>query len=288
MKTIRILTIGNSFSDNAITFLEDIARGTDKVRFKVGRASLGGCSLEKHRNLARFTALFPAYGPYQATGVSDDDAKRFTLQELLAQQQWDVVTLQQVSHQSWRLDTFQPYLNELCTLVQEYAPQAEIVLHQTWAYRSDSPYLIENALTQEAMHQAITSNYRHLAREYGFQILPSGPAVHRARQTEGHRFMAPDPLFDYDNPMPLTLPCQDHSLAAGWGWDIETTPDGIPRMTLDANHLNTRGCYLAGAVWFSVLSGLDIGTSAFTPNNIDPEDLAFLRDIARATVNSEP
>ena len=48
MQTIRLLTIGNSFADNAITFLQPLAESTGRVRFEIGTANIGGCSLEKH------------------------------------------------------------------------------------------------------------------------------------------------------------------------------------------------------------------------------------------------
>ena len=61
------------------------------------------------------------------------------------------------------------------------------------------------------------------------------------------------------------------------------TGAGIPQLALDANHLNARGCYLCSAVWFEALTGLSIHDSRFTPNDLDPKDAAFLRDIAHAT-----
>ena len=54
-RIIRLLTIGNSFAGNTLTFLQDIAAPVDGVRFEIGRANLGGCSLQKHSNLAEFT-----------------------------------------------------------------------------------------------------------------------------------------------------------------------------------------------------------------------------------------
>ena len=41
MQTIRLLTIGNSFADNAITFLQPLAESTGRVRFEIGTANIG-------------------------------------------------------------------------------------------------------------------------------------------------------------------------------------------------------------------------------------------------------
>lgn len=73
--------------------------------------------------------------------------------------------------------------------------------------------------------------------------------------------------------------------ALGWKWAIESTPDGIPRIYQDATHLNAKGCYLAGAVWFSVLTGLHIDTNIFMPSEIPVEDVAFLRSVAASTAS---
>lgn len=66
----------------------------------------------------------------------------------------------------------------------------------------------------------------------------------------------------------------------GWYWAMEGTPDGVPQMCLDPKRPNARGCYLAGAVWFSVMTGLPVDASTLMPDEPPPEDVAFLRDIA--------
>ena len=286
MKTIRLLTIGNSFSNNALHYLEDIAAGTGRVRFEVGRVSLGGCSLEKHWNLAQYSAAHPEFRPYALAQSPDGEPVMANLRTALTHEPWDIVTLQQASPQSWIRESFQPYLGQLCDMARELAPQAEIMLHQTWAYRTDSPFLVENSLTQDIMHQRIEANYRDYGRELGCRVLPCGTAIQLARQAPGRQFLWPETDFDYRNSGPPSLPQQAHSFAVGWSWAIEGTPDGIPQMCLDPKHLSARGCYLAGCVWFSAMTGLPIDASTFMPDDIPPEDVAFLRGIATQAVNA--
>lgn len=282
MKTVRLLTIGNSFSDNAVTYLADMAASSRKVRIEIGRANLGGCSLERHWNLAVYTARQPEFKTYGLGRGSDGTSNRANLQDALRAEPWDFVTLQQVSAQSWRRESFQPWLGQLHGLIRELAPQAEILLHQTWAYRSDSPFLPENGLTQETMFERIRETYRHYGAALGCRILPAGEAVQRARRAPGRAFVWPEPDYDYPNPQAPALPRQEHSLAVGWHWAIAETHDGIPKLRLDANHLNAEGCYLAGAVWFETLTGLDARTIRFHPPQIDSRTAAFLRKTAHA------
>jgi hypothetical protein len=284
MKTLRLLTIGNSFADNALTYLEAMAASTKRVRFRVGRTNLGGCSLEKHWNLAAYTRSHPEYKPYNLGPSRSGASRPVTLQEALVAENWDFVTLQQVSAQSWRRESFEPYLGKLHALVRERAPRAKILLHQTWAYRADSPFLPENSMTQELMFERIRETYRHFAARYKCGLLPSGEAVQRARRAPGHAFCWPEPGFDYQHARAPALPRQEHSLAVGWHWAISWTADGIPAMRLDANHLNAEGCYLAGAVWFEALTGLDVREVSFRPAGIPAKTRAFLRDTAHEAV----
>ncbi len=284
MKTIRLLTIGNSFSENALTYLAQIAQSEGQVQFLVGRASLGGCSLEKHWNLSVYTAAHPEYKTYSLGKLSGDSTVQANLQEALAAEKWDMVTMQQVSHKSWRLDTFEPFLGQLVALAGSLAPQAEILLHQTWAYRSDSPFLPDNGLTQALMHERIGAAYRHYAEKYGCRILRSGEAINRARTAAGHQYLWPEPDCQYRFGTAPALPKQENSLAAGWYWAIRETPEGVPELRLDANHLNARGNYLAGCVWYETLTGLPTSDGTFAPDTLDPADAAFLRQIAHATV----
>ncbi|MBN2711397.1 MAG: DUF4886 domain-containing protein [Planctomycetes bacterium] len=286
MKTIRLLTIGNSFSNNALTFLADIAASGGEVTFDVGKASLGGCSLEKHWNIATYSEKHPEPKSYDLQKNEDGSSIKANLREALAFKEWDFVTLQQVSRKSWRRETFQPYLDNLLGLVRKLAPQAKPLLHQTWAYRTDTPYFTENSITQEIMHRRIVENYNHFSSETGCGILPSGEAVNRARQIEGRKFTWPEEDYNYQFPEAPVLPRQEHSLAVGWFWEITNTPEGVPEMRRDSNHLNRTGCYLAGCVWYEILSGLDVTSTTFAPEEVDGDTAKLLRSIAHETAQA--
>ncbi len=280
MKTIRLLTIGNSFAANALKYLADLAGNTSNVRFEIGRANLGKCSLEKHWNLGQYTERHQDYKTYQIGLHQDGTAHEASLQGALAAMQWDYVTLQQFSGTSWQPETFQPYLGKLHALVRKLAPQARICLHQTWAYRADSPFFPQNGLTQELMFQRIRGAYAHYADALGCGVLPSGEAVQRCRLSPGWIFRWPDTTFDYQRAEPPALPRQENSLSVGWYWAINGSPRGIPELRLDPNHLNAAGCYLVGCVWYECLTELDVRKVTFHPVAITADTAAFLRATA--------
>jgi len=280
MKTIRLLTVGNSFSQNALTYLEPIAESMGQVAFVVGRASLGGCSLEKHWNLADYTVAHPEYKTYALGTLGGDQLVHANLQEALVAEPWDVVTLQQVSRKSWREDTYEPHLGRLVELTRGLAPQASVNLHQTWAYRTDCPFYAENGLTQQTMHERIAAVYGRFSEAYGCRILQSGEAVHRARTEPGYAFQWPEEGYEYLFAAAPELPVQENSFAAGWHWRMRETPEGVPELRLDATHLNARGNYLIGCLWYEVLSGQATRDGVYVPAGIAMEDAARLRRIA--------
>lgn len=273
--SLKLLTIGNSFSNDALGFLPDIAKAGDKELI-VGRASLGGCSLERHANhLRQAEEGDPKGKPYGGR----------SLPEILASQPWDIVTIQQWSQLSFKPETFQPHADELIAAIRKYAPTAEIVVHQTWAYREDHPWFKkDDGFTPAKMYEGARDTYKNFADGKGFRVLPVGDAMNLARQTARWTYV-PDPAFDFKNPPEGQLPDQRTSLNTGWQW--KKNKDGKPVLSLDAIHCNTAGRYLAGSVWYQVLFNTDTIPAGFTPNGLTAEDAADLRAHALAAVKVE-
>lgn len=282
MKTIRLLTIGNSLADTPLTYLSDIAASEGHVRFEIGRANIGGCSLKKHWNLAEYTRKHPEQTIYMLRVNTDGGPCMVNLQDALVAAPWDFVTINHASLVAPRRESYQPYLGLLHGLVRERAPQAEVVLHQTWAYREDASYLIDNGLTSDSMFARIRDNYAHFAAELGCRVIPTGEAIQEVRRLPGRTFVWPDPDFDYQHAEAPALPKQEHSLSIGWYWIFNDSADGIPELRLDTNHLNAAGCYLTGCVWFDVLTGRDARAVTFVPAGVDAGYAALLRETAHA------
>ena len=170
-KTIKILTVGNSFADNACTYLPQIAASVPGLSIKITKANLGGCSLERHVTLMKECESNPGLKPY---------SNAYCLKDLLGMDSYDFVTIQQASPLSFKLESFQPFADLLIKFIKEYSPRSAILVHQTWAYGADSPRLKEWNMSREQMHKSLVENYRTLAKEYGLDILPSGSAFYNA------------------------------------------------------------------------------------------------------------
>jgi hypothetical protein len=281
-KTIRLLTIGNSFADNALTFLPQIVEAAGH-KLIVGRANLGGCSLERHWKHAAQHEAAP-----KGTSGSPYRSGKFSLSDMLTKDRWDFITLQQVSYKSHDLSTYHPYVEHLHRYVVERAPQAKILAHQIWAYRVDDPRFVpKNAgiepHTQKAMYEQVRAAYRTIAKELGIGILPSGDAMFIA-DTDSRWGYAPDQKFDFSNAKHPHVPDQTHSLHTGWFW--RTGKDGKRTLKMDGHHASTAGKFLLGCVWFEKFYGESVVDSSFRPKGLNADYANFLRQAAHKSMTA--
>src|SRR5690606_4922932 len=236
--TKSVLTIGNSFADNAATFLSQIAESVPGYTIEITKANIGGCSLEKHAALIGECRKNPDLKPYY---------QKYCLQELLTMKDYDVVTIQQVSHLSIHADSFEPFAHELIDFIRKNAEESEIKVHQIWAYGPGSDRLEKWEMTREEMQSRLVQNYTDLASRYNLDILPSGNAFYTAFEK--------NPKLDL--------------------W------------SRDRYHANPNGCYLAGCVWFGELFGISPKKIQFVPDGMEPKTAKFLRKMAAKVVNNQ-
>ena len=168
---MQILSIGNSFSQDAQRYLHDIAK-CDGVKIECFNLMIGGCSLSLHyRNMLSDAK---AYGlEMNGTGVGF----KVSLKEALLNRDWDVITIQQVSQESPDYNTYQPYLNKLAEYISKCAPKAKLVIHQTWAYEQGCKRVSEEWKYSEhtEMFKDIEMSYALAAKDVGADfIIPSG------------------------------------------------------------------------------------------------------------------
>ncbi|MEI6035198.1 MAG: DUF4886 domain-containing protein [Verrucomicrobiae bacterium] len=277
---MKLLTIGNSFADNATEFLSDMFAADGSEALTLGKANLGGTFVQKHWNLHLQSERFPHLKPYQflLTGCEPRDS---SLSKAISAEPWDYVTLQQSSDLSIDPATFFPWIGLLHGLVRELAPQAEILIHQTWSYREDSGIYRENGLSSARMFELLAGNYREAGARLGCRVIPCGLAFQKARERSPYEL---DPSYDFSAPEPLTLPIQTNTLQQGYCWDTGNTASGNPEFRLDCRHCNVRGIYLANAVWFEFLTGRTLAGNTFLPPELDPADRDLLRQCASDAV----
>ena len=275
-KTVRLLTIGNSFSGNATHYLGDLAKagGNTLVHQPM---SIGGAAMEVHWNHIQANEKDPA-DPNGLYGKK-------SLSTTLGSNDWDFVTIQQASIKSHDVDTYRPFATQLQEYVKKHAPKAELLLHQTWAYRVDDPRFSPKAAagepkTQEEMYSMLSAAYKSIAKELGVRRIPVGDAFHLA-DTDPAWAYKPDTKFDRSTAAAPALPDQTHSLHAGWRWDSKTG-----KLGMDGHHANTAGEYLGACVWYEVLFKESAVGNTFAPAGLKPEDVKYLQDVAHRAVEA--
>ena len=170
---LKILAIGNSFSQDATRYLQQIAHA-DGVELKVVNLFIGGCPLVRHfQNISRDSRDYDL----QFNGIST--GFRVSVKEALLSDEWDIITLQQVSGLSDDYNSFQPYLDSLAAYVRKYSPKAKLYMHQTWGYREGSASLERKGYKNHLeMFEAVKPCYARAEQAIGAEgIIPSGEAM---------------------------------------------------------------------------------------------------------------
>lgn len=136
---MNVLSIGNSFSQDAHRYLHQLA-AKEGVPMHVVNLYIGGCSLRTH--YLNMLGDKEAYS-LECNGVYTQI--NVCIRQALESMEWDVVTLQQASHFSFDKETYFPYVEALAAYVRKYCPRAKIYIHETWAYEDGSARLTEIA-----------------------------------------------------------------------------------------------------------------------------------------------
>lgn len=240
--TLRILAIGNSFSqDAAEQYLWELfdAAGIPVI---IGNMYIGGCTLERHFNNTVTDKADYAYR--KVVGEVRTSTPKVPLSHGLADEPWDYVSFQQASGVSGEYDTYEPYLEALIAYVRRRVPASAVFMwHQTWAYAASSTHkeFPRYGSDQIRMYQAIIGASRKAVSSHGIKILiPSGTAIQNARTS--------------------------------------TLGDSLNR---DGFHLEkTYGRYTAACAWFEAISGISVVGNHYHPESISDEIAAMCQTAA--------
>lgn len=170
---MKILSIGNSFSQDAQRYLHEIAAANGK-NLKCVNLYIGGCSLKQHYfNMLDDEKAYDFEFNGMSTGI------KVSIREALKSNDWDCITLQQASHESFDFELYIPYIEKLAEYVRLYLPKAKILLHQTWAYCDDTEKLSSTgyAHTSDMFHDIKAAYHKAAERIHADDIIKSGQAM---------------------------------------------------------------------------------------------------------------
>ena len=236
---LKILTIGNSFSDDMTQYAWQIADSLGVKEIYLGNLYIGGCSLDTHAANAASNA--PAYEYRVNTDGTWNTTPDYRMGDAIASQDWDFVSLQQASGSSGIESTYGK-MQELIDYVRKMLPadaHTKLVWHMTWAYQQSSTHaeFSKYDSDQQKMYQAIVQTVQDkvLINDAFSTVIPNGTAIQNARTS-----VIGDAL----------------------------TRDGY-HLTYDL------GRYIAGLTFLQTLTGLSVEAIAFAPDGMSAEDKAI-------------
>lgn len=181
---LRILAIGNSFSQDAVEqYLWDLFNA-DGQEVVIGNLYIGGCTLETH-----YKNMMSGDGKYAyrkvVNGVKTETSNT-SLKTGIEDENWDIITLQQASGVSGMYETYNPHLPYLVQYIRKTAKNKKVKLgwHMTWSYSESSTHaeFPNYDKDQMKMYNAIVSCAKKAVQDNTLDILiPSGTAIQNAR-----------------------------------------------------------------------------------------------------------
>ena len=265
---LKILMIGNSFSISNVHNMPQICDSMG-LKLELGSLYIGGCTLKRHwKNVEDAKDGFAPYGyRLYIDGKRVESAPDKTnIPEALKARKWDIVTIQQGSHESWRPESYSPYGDNLVKTIRELCPTAEIVVQETWSYTPWDERLKKWGIDQNEMYDKLHDAYAAFAAKHGLRVIPMGKAVQLWRKTLPVKYTADSIGGDVVGSLKF-IPVK--------GKPGEFTTDGDPF------HLNNRGQYLQSLVWTAYLFKADVTKCPFLrEKTIGEEKCRLLQKVA--------
>ena len=271
---LKVLMIGNSFSLSCMSYLPNVAKSLGEP-LDIASLYIAGCPLNKHWDNIKAAETNAEFRPYRydrkICGKPVATRETRNIPDALVEAKWDIVTVQQASGKSWMAETYYPYGDDLVEYVRRHAPQAKIVVQETWSYTPWDKRLKEWKLTQDEMYGKLHDAYAAFAAKHGFAVIPMGAAVQEWRKR-------------------LPVKYTENS----FGGDVvggrnkkenerfKLSDDGKWVLNSDACHLSNGGEYFQAVVWAAALfKDADLERITYRPKKfVSEQEARLMREIA--------
>ncbi len=247
-RALKILMIGNSFSDDTLEHAWNIAKSLGIETVYLGGLYIGGCTLDTH-----YQNAFGNVGAYEYrlnTNGKWNTTMSYRMSDAIKSTDWDFISLQQASGSSGMQDTYGKleYLTNYVKREMNDDCHAKIVWNMTWAYQQNSNHgeFGKYDRSQTKMYNMIVDTVKNkvLPNSKISDVIPCGTAVQNARTSY-----------------------------------IGDT------LTRDGYHLSfDLGRYIAGLTLIHSLTGLPIDDIEFLPSTVEQEDKAVAIDAVKKAV----
>lgn len=252
-KTIRILAIGNSFTEDAVeqNLYELFAdAGVDAV---IANCYIGGCTLETHWNNENSTddSKKNSNSYRKVVRGAKTTTANVSIAYILQDEPWDFVIFQQGHGYYGKIDTHYPYIDNFIAYLAKYLKKDsyKVGYQMTWALpdNTTSSYYAYYNSNQMTMYRACADCAKTLKERSGLDIIiPTGTAIQNGRTSS---------LGD--------------SFNRDWG------------------HLEkSYGRFTAACTWFETISGVDVRTNGYKPSTLNDAMATMCRKFAHDAVQN--
>ena len=247
---LKILAIGNSWSNNATIYLNEILKdlGIESTVYTAikGSGKLEDCYFNILNNTKDYSIVI--------NGKYDKEfANKYSISEILDIDDFDIITLQQQSGNAGIYNTFQPYLNSVIKFIENKETNDPIIyLHSTWSYPNGCNHydFYKYKDNSHIMYFSILSAWKKAIINVGIdKVIPSTFVVQKVREIEG--------IYDIDEP--------------------------------DGKHLASNGCFAVGCVWAETIMR-EIGYNKtifelnYNPTSLSDKHFYLIKEIAFTAV----
>lgn len=240
IKSIKILSIGNSFSIDTMQHLPHLLTSLGVETVHLGNLYIGGCSINRH--WANVEADAPAYQFYTSEGAEWTSVPDVRVSDAIASADWDWISIQHGTGDESRYTLEESYRNlpALIEYVRARAlPKTRIAFNMAWVME---PY---------STHKEISSYEGNQLKMY----------ENLTRVTET-----------------VVLPTKDLDRVSPTGTAIQNARETVlsDRLSRDGFHLSYEiGRYIAGLTFYKALTGASIDGVTWMPEGVTEEDRAI-------------
>lgn len=185
VEEIKILSISNSYGKNALWQLYDICKLEGVKNIDIAVMYIAGCSLDKHwENIQNNNAEYEVFRNNNGVWTS---TKNCTIDSLLGEGDWDIITTQNSSGLSGKADGYQN-LNNVADYIKSKSPNSKLVWHLIWGYQNGSEWLKPTTYNgdENVMYNSIIDCTNNIVAPSGKfdSIAPIGTAIINARTSK--------------------------------------------------------------------------------------------------------
>jgi len=248
--TLRVLAIGNSFSQDCVEqYLYELSETDSGPELVIGNLYIGGCTIQRHWK--SITGAIRDYQYRKIVGGVRTNTPGKLLIEGLEDEPWDVISFQHGAGLYGLYETFFPEVDSLVAYVRANAPKKDfkLVFNEVWSFPAGTSrvsYMDDYYLGDpELMYRSIVGASEKIAEHFGdCKVIPVGTAIWNLRHT-----------WDNDN-------CYR-----------------------DGFHLNNgSGRYTAACTWYEALTGRSSVGNGYFPEFITAERAEICQKAAHAAI----